>query len=38
MDEVMLEITAVAQSLIELYKEKNLEIPLGITEKEFNLF
>lgn len=27
-DEAILEITAVAQSLIELYKEENLEVPL----------
>lgn len=29
-DEAVLEITAVAQSLIEIYKEKNLKIPLNL--------
>src|SRR5258708_22853607 len=33
-DEAVLEITAVAQSLIELYKEENLEIPLKIKQHE----
>lgn len=32
-DEVVLEITAVTQSLIELYKEEGLRIPLKITSK-----
>ena len=32
-DEAILEITAVAQSLIELYKEEGLEIPLKIQSK-----
>lgn len=32
-DEVVLEITAVAQSLIELYKEEELRIPLKIHEE-----
>lgn len=32
-DEVILEITGVAQSLIELYKEEGLRIPLKITSK-----
>ena len=30
LDEAILEITAVAQSLIELYKEENLRIPLKL--------
>lgn len=34
-DETILEITAVAQSLIELYKEENLEIPLKKAAKKF---
>ena len=33
-DEVVLEITAVAQSLIELYKEEGLKIPLKLQNKE----
>ena len=33
-DEAILEITAVAQSLIELYKEEDLEIPLKIKQHE----
>ncbi|MBI2021899.1 type II toxin-antitoxin system HicB family antitoxin [Candidatus Daviesbacteria bacterium] len=32
-DEAILEITAVAQSLIELYKEEGLEIPLKLQKK-----
>lgn len=32
-DEAILEITAVAQSLIELYKEEGLEIPLKLQNK-----
>lgn len=32
-DEVVLEITAVAQSLIELYKEEGLKIPLKLQEE-----
>lgn len=32
-DEAILEITAVAQSLIELYKEENLEIPLKVKQE-----
>lgn len=32
-DEAILEITAVAQSLIELYKEEGLEIPLKVQDK-----
>lgn len=32
-DEAILEITAVAQSLIELYKEEGLETPLKIQNK-----
>lgn len=32
-DEAVLEITAVAQSLIELYKEENLEVPLKLQSK-----
>lgn len=32
-DEAILEITAVAQSLIELYKEENLNIPLKLQVK-----
>lgn len=32
-DEAVLEITAVAQSLIELYKEENLTVPLKLNEK-----
>ena len=32
-DEVILEITAVAQSLIELYKEEELTIPLKLTQE-----
>lgn len=32
-EEAILEITAVAQSLIELSKEENLEIPLKIKQK-----
>ncbi len=36
-DEVILEITAIAQSLIELYKEEGLKIPLKLaTEKQFD--
>lgn len=31
-DEAILEITAVAQSLIELYNEENLPIPLKLSE------
>ena len=32
-DEVILEATAVAQSLIELYKEEGLKIPLRLTKE-----
>ena len=32
-DEAVLEATAVAQSLIELYKEEGLKIPLKLTKK-----
>lgn len=32
-DEAILEITAVAQSLIELYQEEGLEIPLEVQDK-----
>lgn len=32
-DEAILEITAVAQSLIELYKEEGLKIPLEVQDK-----
>lgn len=32
-DEAILEATAVAQSLIELYKEEGLKIPLKLTKK-----
>ena len=32
-DEAILEITAVAQSLIEVYKEEGLEIPLKLQKK-----
>lgn len=32
-DEAVLEITAVAQSLIELYKEEELEVPLKVGVK-----
>lgn len=32
-DEVVLEVTAVAQSLIELYKEEGLKIPLKLQEE-----
>lgn len=32
-DEAILEITAVAQSLIELYKEEGLKIPLKISKE-----
>jgi len=32
-DEAVLEATAVAQSLIELYKEEGLKIPLKITKE-----
>lgn len=32
-DEAVLEITAVAQSLIELYKEEDLRIPLTLKNK-----
>lgn len=32
-DEAILEITAVAQSLIELYKEEGLEVPLRVQNK-----
>ncbi len=32
-DEALLEITAVAQSLIELYKEEGLQIPLKLQEQ-----
>lgn len=32
-DEAVLEITAVAQSLIELYKEEGLKIPLGLQKE-----
>ncbi len=32
-DEAILEITAVAQSLIELYKEEGMKIPLKIANK-----
>lgn len=34
LDEAILEVTAVAQSLIELYKEEGLKIPLKLTKKE----
>ena len=39
-DETILEITAVAQSLIELYREEELRIPLKLQKKEglANLF
>mgnify|MGYP001617578310 FL=1 len=39
-DEAILEITAVAQSLIEVYKEEGLEIPLKLQKKKglTNLF
>jgi len=39
-DEAILEITAVAQSLIELYKEEGLQIPLKIQKEKAatNLF
>lgn len=33
-DEAVLEITAVAQSLIELYKEEGLKIPLKLQKEE----
>lgn len=33
-DEAVLEITAVAQSLIELYKEEALKIPLKLQKEE----
>ena len=33
-DEAILEITAAAQSLIELYKEEGLKIPLKLQKKE----
>lgn len=33
-DEAVLEITAVTQSLIELYKEEGLEIPLKLQKEE----
>lgn len=32
-DEAILEVTAVAQSLIELYKEEGLKIPLRLTKE-----
>lgn len=32
-DEAVLEVTAVAQSLIELYKEEGLKIPLKLTRE-----
>lgn len=34
LDEAILEITAVAQSLIELYKEEELKIPLKLHKEE----
>lgn len=33
-DEAILEITAVAQSLIELYKEKNMKVPLKLQKQD----
>ena len=33
-DGVVFEITGVAKTLIEIYQEKDLKVPLGITEKE----
>lgn len=32
-DEAILQITAVAQSLVELYKEEGLEVPLKVQDK-----
>lgn len=32
-DEAVLEVTAVARSLIELYKEESIKIPLKLTQK-----
>lgn len=36
-DEAILEITAVAQSLIDIYREEGLEIPLKLQKKVNNL-